>query len=39
VGYTTEGAKVATPQSIIDKAEQAKQDIISGKITVPAALN
>ncbi|MDR1972955.1 MAG: BMP family ABC transporter substrate-binding protein [Treponema sp.] len=39
VGYTVEGAKVITPQNIINQAEQAKQDIISGKIIVPSALN
>jgi len=38
VSYTVEGAKVATPQNIIDRAEQAKQDIISGKVTVPSSL-
>jgi basic membrane protein A len=38
VGYTVEGAKVVTPQSIIDRAEQAKQDVISGKVVVPTAL-
>ncbi|MDR1587439.1 MAG: BMP family ABC transporter substrate-binding protein [Treponema sp.] len=38
VGYTVEGAKVPTPQSVIDRAEQAKQDVISGKVVVPTAL-
>jgi basic membrane protein A len=36
--YTVEGAQVKTPQEIIDKAEQARADIISGKITVPETL-
>ncbi|MDR2480086.1 MAG: BMP family ABC transporter substrate-binding protein [Treponema sp.] len=36
--YTTEGAQVKTPQDIIDRAEQARQDIIDGKITVPEQL-
>jgi basic membrane protein A len=36
--YTTEGAQVKTPQNIIDMAEQARQDIISGKIIVPEQL-
>jgi basic membrane protein A len=38
VGYTVEGARVRTPADIIDRAEQAKQDIIDGKIHVPLAL-
>ena len=36
--YTTEGARVQTSQDILDKAEQARQDIISGKIIVPEQL-
>jgi basic membrane protein A len=38
VGYTVEGARLTTPKDIIDRAEQAKQDIIDGKIQVPSAL-
>jgi basic membrane protein A len=38
VGYAVEGANVKTPQNIIDRAEQAKQDVISGKVVVPTAL-
>lgn len=36
--YTTEGAQLKTPQNILDRAEQARDDIISGKITVPDQL-
>jgi basic membrane protein A len=35
---TTEGAQVQTPKAIMDKVEQARADIISGKIVVPSQL-